>query len=146
MMELDFVQKVEARLRANAELNGYVASPPEARLIPFQQSATEKYVAVANLLSVNQICLRVLTSVTNLVVQNVLGVETPDFPKAIEVLFFATDGEFTDRVLCVSVYEFAFSHQFLMPPSVLANQAIIPSVTCAWYWDCSLVPMEPNLA
>ncbi|MBN8604702.1 MAG: hypothetical protein J0M26_27115 [Planctomycetes bacterium] len=142
VIDLDFIQNVVVALRANKELIGFVAHPPEARLMPFQQSTTEKYIAIANAFLVNQICLRVLSSVTNIVVKTVLDVATPDFPKAIDVLFFATDGEFTDRVLRVSVYELAFTHKFLMTPDILMNRTTITGVACAWYWESARVPME----
>lgn len=146
MIEVDFVKEVSRELRANQELVSLVACPTEARLIPFQQSESDNYIAVAVALAVNAICLRTLSKIANTVVKTVLNVSTSRIPPAIEILFFAMEAELTDRVLSVSVYKTAFSHQFLMTPSILLNQTTITGVTCVWYWESASVPMQPRLS
>jgi hypothetical protein len=111
-------------------------------LMPFQRSSTELYLAVAVAIPVERVSLPTLQTATTAVLRTVLGREFAREIKAVDVLLFAAQGQFTDRIIRVSVYAPAFGNPDLGEPAALLQRSPVAGVNCTWYWEAGKVPVE----
>lgn len=142
MISHDELDEVTRTLRSHAELQFVCAHPPSVMLMPFQRSTTEVYLAVAVAIPVERVSLLTLQTATTAVLRVVLGMKIAQEIRAVDVLFFAAQGDITDRVLRVSVYAPAFGSTDLKEPTDLLLRSPTEGVTCSWYWEADKTPVR----